>query len=387
MRILFLVSRIPWPLEKGDKLRAYNQLRILSQHHEVALFALHDEPVHPEAVERLSPFCQSIEFVKLSKPTIARNLFKALMNGKPFQVGYFHNFYTKVLLEKMIGEFKPDHIYCQLLRTAEYVKDIRDIPKTIDYQDAFAKGLERRIEGDPFYMKWVLKMENRRLSEYERDTFDRFEHKAIISEQDRQFIHHPKRENIIIVRNGVDFEFFAPQDKEKQYDIVFTGNMAYPPNIASVEYLVQHIMPLVWKTRPETTVLISGATPHAKVQQLQSDKVTVTGWVDDIRDSYAASRVFIAPMQISIGLQNKLLEAMAMQLPCITSEMANNALGAEKDEHILIGNTPEEYANHIFHLLSDNDRANQLAAAGHNWVKQHYSWEAMTQPLLDVFEK
>ncbi len=387
MRILFLVSRIPWPLEKGDKLRAYNQLRILSQHHAVALCALHDEPAHPEALEKLSPFCESIEFVQLSKTTIAFNLFKALMSGKPFQVGYFYNYYSKVIVEKMIGEFKPDHIYCQLLRTAEYVKDVRDIPKTIDYQDAFAKGLERRIKGEPFYMKWLLEMENKRLSKYELETFDWFEHKAIISEQDRQFIHHPKREDIEIVPNGVDFDFFSPLEREKKYDLVFTGNMAYPPNIASVEYLVQSIMPIVWKKRPETTVLISGASPHTKVLQLQSDKVKVTGWVDDIRDSYASSKVFIAPMQISIGLQNKLLEAMAMRLPCITSEMANNALKAEKDKSILIGDTPEEYSQHIIQLLGNQEKATVLAQEGHNFVRQSYSWEAMTQPLLDIFEK
>lgn len=387
MRILFLVSRIPWPLEKGDKLRAYNQLRILSQHNEVALCALHDEPPHPEALERLSPFCKSIEFIKLPKSVIAFNLAKAFFNGNPFQVGYFHNYYTKVVIERLIGEFKPNHIYCQLLRTAEYVKDISDIPKTIDYQDAFAKGLERRFETEPFYMKWLLKMENRRLSQYERDTFDKFNHKAIISEQDRQFIHHPKRDSIIIVPNGVDFDFFSPIEKEKKYDLVFTGNMAYPPNISSVEYLVKNIMPLVWKQRPETTVLISGATPHAKVLQLQSDKVTVTGWVDDIRDSYAASRVFIAPMQISIGLQNKLLEAMAMKLPCITSEMANNALKAENGKSVMIGHTPEEYTSHILQLLNDTTKADTLAQAGHDFVWQQYSWEAMTQPLLDIFKQ
>lgn len=387
MRILFLVSRIPWPLEKGDKLRAYNQLRILSQHHEVALCALHDEPIHPEAQERLSPFCKSIEFIHVSKSTIAFNLLKTFFNGKPFQVGYFYNYYAKVVVEKVIGEFKPDHIYCQLLRTAEYVKDVRDIPKTIDYQDAFAKGLERRIKGEPIYMRWLLKMENKRLSKYENDTFERFENKAIISEQDRQFIHHPKKDNIKIVPNGVDFDFFSPVESKKKYDLVFTGNMAYPPNIASVEYLVQNIMPLVWKQRPKTTVLISGASPHVKVLQLGAQQVTVTGWVDDIRNSYASSRVFIAPMQISIGLQNKLLEAMAMKLPCITSEMANNALKALDDKNILIGHYPEEYANHVITLLDNPQKANELAQSGHDFVRQHYSWEAMTQPLLDIFGK
>lgn len=387
MRILFLVSRVPWPLEKGDKLRAYHQLRILSRHHEIALCALHDEKLHPEAMEKLSPFCKTIEFVELPKSVILLNLFKSFFNGKPFQVGYFYNYYTRLTIEKMIGEFQPDHIYCQLLRTAEYVKDIRDIPKTLDYQDAFAIGLKRRLETDPFYMRWLLKAENRRLSEYERECFDRFNGKTVISEQDRQFIHHPRKDDITIVPNGVDFDFFHPTEKEKKYDLLFTGNMGYPPNISGVEFLVNNILPLVWEKRPDVNLLIAGANPHAKVLQLQSEKVTVSGWVDDIRESYASAKIFIAPMQIGTGLQNKLLEAMAMGLPCITSELANNALNAIPNESVLVGNLPEDYSAHILRLLDNKQEANGLANAGHDFVQSHYSWEAMTQPLLNLLEK
>ena len=154
-------------------------------------------------------------------------------------------------------------------------------------------------------------------------------------------------------------QHFTPQEQDAEYDLLFTGNMNYPPNIDSVIFLVQKVLPLVRKERPGTSLLISGVDPSPSVRDLArvDPLVTVSGWVKDIRSSYAAARIFIAPMQIGTGLQNKLLEAMAMRMPCITSPLANNAVGAPVDDAILIGNTPEEYAAHILRLLSDPARA------------------------------
>ena len=144
--------------------------------------------------------------------------------------------------------------------------------------------------------------------------------------------------------------------------------MNYPPNIESVEYLVEKVMPYVWHKLPNTRLLISGATPNATVLDLASDRVVVTGWVDDIRINFAKSKILVAPMQISIGLQNKLLEAMAMQLPCITSNLANNALGAKPNEQILVADTPEQYARHIIDLLQNESKAQQIAMNGYQFA-------------------
>jgi glycosyltransferase involved in cell wall biosynthesis len=161
--------------------------------------------------------------------------------------------------------------------------------------------------------------------------------------------------------------------------------MGYPPNIDAARFIAEEIFPLVLKKFPKATLLLAGANPHAKVRELQSTNITVTGWLPDIRESYATSRIFIAPMRIGTGLQNKLLEAMAMELPCITSRLANQALGAKENKEILVGTTANDYANHIIRLLQDKNNAEILAENGHAFVKREFSWEGSTAGLEELF--
>jgi glycosyltransferase involved in cell wall biosynthesis len=128
-------------------------------------------------------------------------------------------------------------------------------------------------------------------------------------------------------------------------------------------------------------VLISGANPSAKVRALASANITVSGWVEDVRENFAQAKMLVAPMFMSIGLQNKLLEAMALKIPCITSTLANNALRAKNGESILIADTPEEYAMRISELLSNEDKARTIGLNGHNFVVENYSWERENQKL------
>ncbi len=198
-------------------------------------------------------------------------------------------------------------------------------------------------------------------------------------------IPHPDRDKITIISNGVDFNYFSPQNVEKKYDLVFTGNMGYPPNVNAAMFLAKEILPLVRKQKPGIKIAFAGATPHKSILDLQSDTITVTGYVDDLREYYALSRFFIARKQIGTGLQNKLLEAMSMCIPCITSQLANSALGASEGSEILIGNEPADYAKHILYLLDHPEQANELAEKGQSFVKLNYSWEAEARRLGELF--
>jgi len=380
MKLLVLLPRVPYPLEKGDKLRAYNQIKCLSVNNEIILCALSDCPVHPEAMKNLLPFCKTIYILKISKPGIIVNLIKAFFKGIPFQTGYFYNSSVHRRFRQIIEKEQPDHIYCQLLRVAEYVKD-QPLPKTLDYQDVFSKGIERRIHKSPFYLKPLLKLEYRRLLKYEKEVFDIFDNKTIISVPDRDLIPHPEKDKIHVIPNGVDFDFFKPLNREKDFHLVFTGNMGYPPNVNAAEFLVKEVLPLVHQTKPEVKVLLAGATPDHRVLALKSDNVEVTGWVDDMRECYARAEIFIAPMQIGTGLQNKLLEAMAMNLPCITSPLANEALQAKVGVEVLVGVDAKEYADHIIHLLENSDFSVSVAKAGSDFVWRNYDWEKATRVL------
>jgi len=380
MKIFVLLPRFPYPLEKGDKLRAYNQIKQLSTKHEIFLCTLSDINLKPEYIKALEPFCKSITVFNLTRISIILNIFISLFNGKPFQVGYFYNSNIKKKIGQLIEKIQPNHIYCQLIRVAEYVKD-SNIPKTLDYQDVFSKGIERRCKTTPFYLKPVFKSEYKRLVKYEAEIFEYFDNRTIISKPDRDLIQHKNKNEIKIVINGVDTGFFKPMDIPKEYELVFIGNMGYPPNVNASEFLAKKILPLVHKQKPEVKLVLAGASPHANVLALKSEKVEITGWVEDIRECYAKAKIFIAPMQIGTGLQNKLLEAMAMKIPSITSPLANEALEAKNGVEILVGATAEEFANHIIYLLENKEKAMTLASKGYDFVHNNYDWNAATSEL------
>jgi glycosyltransferase involved in cell wall biosynthesis len=156
-----------------------------------------------------------------------------------------------------LEEFQPDFIYCQLIRAAEYVKNYHSCPKTLDYMDALSMGIERRILKTPWYYRFIFKIEARRLKLYERSIFDYFEVKTIISEQDKQLILHPDKQNIQVIPNGIDSHFFESLSIQASNDLVFVGNLNYPPNIEAIDFIINELLPKNSNFR----YLISGANP------------------------------------------------------------------------------------------------------------------------------
>lgn len=387
MKIFITVSRVPWPIEKGDKLRIYNQIKQLKKSNEIILCCLNDKPTHPDAKKELEKICNELHIFNLKKATILFQLFLGIFSSKPFQVHYFYQKNIRKKVYDLIEKTKPDTIYAQLIRTSEYVKHIHNIPKTLDYMDTFSKGISRRIKKANFLFRIILRSEARKLMNYENLIFDYFENHTIISEQDRNFLPHNDQQKIIVVPNGIDQSFFKPiVNCQKDYEILFTGNMNYPPNVEGALYIIKEIMPVVWQTKPNAKVIIAGANPSSKLKNLATEKVIIKGWMDDIRDAYNGSKLFLAPMKIGTGLQNKLLEALSMNMPCITSKLANNALNAKPNKEILIGSTVEEYANHINFLLDNKTESGELAKNGQEFVHNNFSWEGSTQILESLLK-
>ncbi len=374
-----IVSRFPFPLEKGDKLRAYYQLRELQKYYDVTLVALTDKEITKTQFAEVDQFCKAVVICRLTFFSKAFHLIRSFVSQRPLQTGYFYSWKAQRQINQLISDNHFDHIYCQLLRTTEYVKNKHSIPKTIDYMDALSAGIKRRVHHQPWYKKWIFRSEGKRLTRYEQHIFDYFEHKVIISEQDRQLIQHPDSKEIATIPNGIASSFFEDIGQDRTFDFVFVGNMSYPPNIEAVHYIVENIIPAF----QNSTLLVSGSSPHSSIVNLtkKNNSVTLTGWVDDIRTSYAKGRIFLAPMMIGTGMQNKLLEAMAMKTPCVTTPLANNAIRATHGKEIMVGSTAQEIIEVIRELREDDELAEKIASAGANFVRDHYSWE---QSVLEL---
>ncbi|MDK2910133.1 MAG: polysaccharide biosynthesis protein PslH [Bacteroidales bacterium] len=386
-KLLVVLPRVPWPLEKGDKLRAYHQLHFLCHHFEIYLVALSEGKPHPQALTQLTPFCKEIHIIPTSLARRFWGMLKALFVGWPLQAGYFYHSRAYREIRKILSFHNPSFAYFQLARTGPYARGL-SIPSIIDFQDTFSAGIQRRIEKAPFWVKPFLHFEYLRLKRYETALLDVFTEATLISLPDRDLFPHPNRNRIHIIPNGVDFEFFTPNPTAiKEEWVLFTGNMNYPPNVDAARFLAKEIMPQVWKVLPSVKLILAGATPHPSVKALENEKTIVTGWINDMREYYNRAAIFVAPMRMGTGLQNKLLEAMAMQLPCVTSSLANQSLGAAEGREILIGKSAHEFASHVVHLFNDKNFAQQLASNGSIFVKNNYSWEKATHRLADIIRQ
>lgn len=385
MKILVVLPRFPYPLEKGDKLRAYHQLRSLSKNHDLYLVALAETELRESYLEKVRPFCKEMHVVRLSRTGQFWHSGTAFLRGLPLQCGYFYSNKAQQVINEIVDRVKPERIFCQLVRTAEYVKNF-STKKIIDYQDVLSKGMQRRAEKGAWYEKPLFHCEAKRLAQYESDIFPFFDEKVIITEVDRDLIPHNDSHEIHVVANGVDFsQYDHKRGTSKEFDLIFSGNMSYAPNVEAAEYLSRQVVPALLSTFPRIRLVICGATPAAKVRALESEHVHITGWVEDIAEYYAKSRIFIAPMHLGTGLQNKLLEAMSMKLPCITSPLAGAPLkGVENGKEILICSTTTGYVEAITHLLEDSDSYADIAENGYQFVHRNYNWESVNQKLEDI---
>lgn len=383
-KILFCLSRFPFPLEKGDKLRAYQQMRYLSQFYTIDIFVVTHDKVSIEAKLELKKFVNEIYVYKLSFFSVISGLLVAFFTKYPFQVGYFYNSGALKYFNNILEISKPQSVFTQLIRMTEYTKKIDSIPTYLDYMDSFSKGMERRKNKSSGIKKYIFGLEEKKLKWYEKSVHKYFSKTFIISEQDLQTFDPSIQKKITILPNGVDDNFFKKDEsKTKTYDLIFTGNMSYPPNVDAVVYVAKKVLPILWKTNPNFNFLIAGAQPSPIVKSLEQKNIKVTGWLDDIRDGYYQGRIFIAPLQIGTGLQNKLLEAMSMEIPCITTQLANNALGAKHLDTILIANNAEEFSEYVIQLMNNNELYNSIAFNSRKFVQENYNWEALTQFFIN----
>lgn len=378
MRIFVQLSRFPWPLDKGDRLRAFHQVAELSRRHEVVLCALAHEEVPSGSLRAVGAICSRLEVIRLSRAETAFGMARALAAGLPLQVGFFLSERARRRVRALVAETAPDRLLFQLVRTAEYARGL-EASASIDLMDAFSWGLEQRARHAPPWLAPLLRFEARRVARYEEETLRRFPRASIVTAQDRDRLPAASRGTVAVVRNGVDFETFAPRQEEKVNDLLFVGNMAYPPNVLAAETLVTEVLPRVRAQRP-ARVVIAGTTPAARVRRLAGDGVEVTGRVADIAGFYARSRVFVAPLPVATGLQNKLLQALAMGVPCVTSTSARDALGATERE-VRGGRDASEIAAATLELLHDPEAAAELARRGRDFALRDYRWPAAAADL------
>ena len=379
MKLLFITSRFPHPLEKGDKLRVYYHLKELHKHFDIYLMALCQDRPAPQSIETVRAVCKDVICYYESKWRSICRLF--VPSNKPFQLKYFKSSGFHKQLRAAVKTINPDHIHFHLIRTADFLLDIQPTA-SLDLMDSFSLGLSSMRQTKALWKQPIYKLEERLVKRYEQKCLTRFDQCFIISERDRKSIDPDDRYHIQCLKNGIDLDFFNPRQPIKElnqsYDVMFVGNLGYAPNTEAVKYIIA-----LAKRNPSILFGIAGARAQAVTSFDYPTNVHVLGWVEDIRSAYRAGTLFLAPVFHGSGLQNKLLEAMAMSRCCITTSFVNDALQAEHQKEIIIADGPESIEQNIHFYLNNPIKRDELASAGAAFVNKHFAWQAKTEPLIN----
>jgi len=384
VRIAFVTSRFPYPPLKGDKVRSYYPIKLLSRAHEIDLFSFADDPVLPAHRAHMDQYCRRIHVIDLPRLSTTVKMAAAVLTPWPSQVAYYRSWRMDDRLRMGVPEGHYDLVHVVCGRLAFYANRFRELPRTIDWIDALSLSTQRsaRTERNPA-LKLLYHVEYLKMKRFEVRTARYFDYSVITSQIDRAFLGNVVDE---VLANGVDLEAFAPTGTPRDIDLVFTGNLAYEPNVVAVEFFCREVLPIIRRQRPDVRFYAVGATPSGRVLRFHDGaSVVVTGFVESMPLMLNRSRLFVAPLQSGAGIQNKLLEAMACGLPIVSTSFGNGGIQAREGEEILVADTPQRFAAGVLDLLSDTTRSARMGAAARRLVERQFGWNVKVARLEEIF--
>jgi polysaccharide biosynthesis protein PslH len=388
MRILFLTSRFPYPPHRGDKLKIFNLIRYLSSKHEVFLISFTQRRRELEFLEELQKWCVGIKTVLLPPWHSLANCGVAIFGSDPFQVSYFRSAEMDILLHEEVKRIRPDVIHTHLIRMAPYTSQMRDIPRVLDLTDAVSLYLDRyRQMTNSKVRRWFLDVEYARMRSFEQ-SIAQFDKALVCSDVDRQFLaKNVPGASLDLLYNGIDLDTFTDDGSVRASNsrIIFTGNMSYFPNADGAEFLARQVFPIVKNRVPEAELYIVGQSPPRHVKGLESDKIHVTGFVDDIRVEYLKSAVAVSAVRFGAGTLNKVLEPLALGIPVVTTSVGVGGLGLVPGTDILVSDDTEEFAQHIVALLQNTNRRRTMGMLAREKVRSRFSWAEIGRTLEDYY--
>lgn len=383
MRVVFLTSRLPWPIDRGDRLRSHHFLRKLAERHDVHLLTFLASPAERAGVVELERLGLRVSPVLLSPRSSRLGMLRAVPSQRPFQVAYYDSARMRELASRAIPEC--DVAIAHLIRMTPYLDATTGGPRRIvDLCDCISSEYEASLVHRSGVPKLFYREEARRVARYEREIIDRFDESWLISAAEIDKI-APGHARLQVVPNGVhanDAPRTLPANDPPR--LVFTGNMSVPHNVDAARFLVGEILPRVARAVPGLRITLAGADPAPAVRALAGPAVEVTGWVDDLGDVLAAGHVFVAPMRFVAGVQNKVLEAMAAGVPVVTSEIVRRGIGAAAGRDLLVAESADEFTDHIARLLATSDEAERVGASGREHVRARFTWDTVLARLEAV---
>ena len=389
--LLYLVHRLPYPPNKGDKVRSYNLLKHLSSQYNIFLGTFVDDSDDLQYADFVKNLCVDAHIEKLN-PFFSRiRSVAGLLDNNSLTLEYYRSASLEKWVSNVVKKNNIDIAVVFSSAMAQYASDIPNLRFLVDFVDVDSAKWTEYANRHRWPMSWLYRREGRHLLRYECEISKKAEHSFFVTENEvnlfKSLSFDFSEGRISALNNGVDAEYFSPDklrispflssSKESiGHSIVFTGAMDYWPNIDAVFWFVNEILPKLSQKYPQLCFYIVGRNPSSAVLDLASDTVIVTGTVSDVRPYLQHASVVVAPLRVARGIQNKILEAMAMARAVVASATCVDAINARADKEIFAAESADDFVLKISMLLDTPDLAEEMGRAGRLKVLESYSWTA-----------
>ena len=392
--LLYLVHRIPYPPNKGDKVRSYHILKHLAARHRVFLGTFADDPDDLQHVARLRELCAELRVIELS-PRLARlRSVSGFAANEPLSVAYYRNAELARWVDSTLAKEAIDACIVFSSAMAQYVAGA-DAPRTvlIDFVDVDSAKWAQYANSRWWPLSWVYRREGSRLLAFERAAADRATRAFFVTDAEADLFRRLAPGcvgRIETIGNGVDTEQYAPSQAlpspfaTGSLPVVFTGAMDYWPNVDGVRWFAEEVLPRVLDALPNAHFTIVGMRPTAAVKALASARVTVTGTVPDVRPYLQHAAVVVAPLRVARGIQNKILEAMAMARPVVATDACGAGIDAVNGRHFVTAHDAATMADAVVSLLRDGEAARMMGNAARARIVARYTWAAQLRLLEEA---
>lgn len=375
MRILFVVPYVPSLI----RVRPYQLIRALAGRHEITLLAAASSREAADSA-LLHSICQWVEVVPWRPAASIGTCASALLRGEPLQAAVCQSPALHSRLATLLEARSFDLVHIEHLRAAPLSARLpANLPTIFDSVDCISLLLQRTITASHSWrQRLIARCELRRTQHYEARLLRRFDRIAVTAPEDaRALCALGPAARVAVVPNGVDLDHFRPHPRPHDpATLVFSGKMSYHANVTAVLYFVRQILPLVRQAQPDVRLLIAGSNPPREILALTRDPaISVSGYLPDLRAALSRATVALCPVTVKVGIQNKLLEAMAMGLPVVSSREGVEGLAAQPGQDLLVGESPATFASHVCQLLADPDLRARLGLAGRRYVEAHHRWD------------
>ena len=394
--LLFLAHRIPYPPDKGDKIRSWNILRYLARSYRIHLGAFVDDPCDLRYQDKLESMCASVHLLPLQPMTGRLRSLSGLGRKIPLSIPYYYDRRMKKWVDAQLEQDSLQRVFVFSSAMAQYVMNsqMSSCRRVIDIVDVDSDKWRQYAQHKRWPLSWLYRREAECLLDFEEKVATLFDASIFVSSAEAALFRRLVPEasgRIVFLDNGVDRDYFSPErDYHNPYDdqakvIVFTGAMDYWANVHAVQWFAQYVFPRIREAVPAARFVIVGARPASEVQRLVSAPgVEVTGAVPDVRPYLAHAHAAVAPHRIARGVQNKVLEAMAMAKPVLVTSAAVEGIDFDDPRILLVADDEHQMAEQAIRMLQLNTPA--VVEGARQWVCQRYDWNLNLQKLHELFE-